>query len=590
MALNVTDYRFVIVEVANDTEQQSVPFKAGQYILADTGEAWYDPSTGSELGDRVTLNSETAQALQSLTTRVSTAEGKITTLQSNMSTAQGDIAALEGRMDTAESDIAAVEADVSGIQDSLGAADGIATLDSSGKLVSTQIPDVLLGAVSYQGTWNATTGQDSGGTDIPEASEANKGHYYITATAGTWESIAFENGDWLISDGTNWSRVDTSDAVTSVAGKRGAVTLTTDDIEGLEDLIGSDLGVYYSVEATEEQEDVDALETVATSPKQSDVGVVRRKISDTGDKYSYTAYFYDDGTWKAMDGNYDATNVYFNSDLTATSTLGVWSPNSSGSVTIPIKDQTVYQALPTISAEAKDPTITQPSVSVTCTQMGSYEVGTTVTPQYSVTLNPGRYQYGPATGVTATSYSVTDTKSGSKSTATGSFDPFVVADGNNNYTITATVQHTAGATPKNNLGADRAELAIKAGSKSGTKSTVTGYRNSFYGTYTAKTTEGTTSESIRTLTKSGKALAAGSTFNIPITATSMRVVFAYPATLRDVNSVQDVNGMNAEIKSSFTKTTVSVEGADGYSAIQYKVYSMDFANAYGTTNTFKVTI
>ena len=125
MALNVTDYRFVIVEVANDTEQQSVPFKAGQYILADTGEAWYDPSTGSELGDRVTLNSETAQALQSLTTRVSTAEGSITTLQSNMSTAQGDITALEGRMDTAESDITAVEADVSDIQDSLGAADGI---------------------------------------------------------------------------------------------------------------------------------------------------------------------------------------------------------------------------------------------------------------------------------------------------------------------------------------------------------------------------------------------------------------------------------------------------------------------------------
>ena len=69
-----------------------------------------------------------------------------------------------------------------------------------------------------------------------------------------------------------------------------------------------------------------------------------------------------------------------------------------------------------------------------------------------------------------------------------------------------------------------------------------------------------------------------------------RQVFAYPATLRDVNSVQDVNGMNAEIKSAFTKYTVDVEGANGYTAKSYKVYVMDMANANDTANTYKVTI
>lgn len=90
--------------------------------------------------------------------------------------------------------------------------------------------------------------------------------------------------------------------------------------------------------------------------------------------------------------------------------------------------------------------------------------------------------------------------------------------------------------------------------------------------------------------KSGKALTAGNSFNLAIPVGAIRVVFAYPATLRDVSSVQDVNGMNAEVKTAFTKTVVSVEGANGYQAIDYKVYVMDMANANDTANTYKVTI
>lgn len=39
----------------------------------------------------------------------------------------------------------------------------------------------------------------------------------------------------------------------------------------------------------------------------------------------------------------------------------------------------------------------------------------------------------------------------------------------------------------------------------------------------------------------------------------------------DLSSVQDVNGMNAEVKTAFTKTVVSVEGANGYQAIDYRL-------------------
>nr|DAP41128.1 MAG TPA: hypothetical protein [Caudoviricetes sp.] len=70
----------------------------------------------------------------------------------------------------------------------------------------------------------------------------------------------------------------------------------------------------------------------------------------------------------------------------------------------------------------------------------------------------------------------------------------------------------------------------------------------------------------------------------------MRVVFAYPVTVRDVNSVKDVNGLNAEVKSAFVKSTVSVEGANGYAGIDYKVYVCDFAEAVAAANKYTVTL
>ena len=141
------------------------------------------------------------------------------------------------------------------------------------------------------------------------------------------------------------------------------------------------------------------------------------------------------------------------------------------------------------------------------------------------------------------------------------------------------------------MGAEYADGKIKEGTKSAQTGAVTGYRKSFWGTYTAKDTEGTTSESIRTLQgSSNQALANGSNFTISIPVGALRVVFAYPATLRDVTSVKDVNGLNAEIASSFVKSEVQVAGANNYSPIAYKVYTLDFANANDTANTYTVQI
>jgi Mrp family chromosome partitioning ATPase len=98
------------------------------------------------------------------------------------------------------------------------------------------------------------------------------------------------------------------------------------------------------------------------------------------------------------------------------------------------------------------------------------------------------------------------------------------------------------------------------------------------------------------LKASGKTLTNGSTFDIAIPADAQRVVIAYPATLKDLDYVLDVNDSSANIVSAFTnedgtaKATVSVAGANNYSAVDYKVFSTDFAGAYGAINTFKVKI
>lgn len=106
-----------------------------------------------------------------------------------------------------------------------GIANGYAGLDANAKIPLNQIPDSVLGQVEYMGTWNASTN-----TPALVATPAEKGIYYVVNTAGTQFSLAFAVGDWIISNGTSWERVDNTDAVASVAGRTGVITLTKTDV------------------------------------------------------------------------------------------------------------------------------------------------------------------------------------------------------------------------------------------------------------------------------------------------------------------------------------------------------------------------
>ena len=294
----------------------------------------------------------------------------------------------------------------------------------------------------------------------------------------------------------------------------------------------------------------------------------------------------------AVDITLDADHVFMTADVVATKAIGVWTPGSTGSVRIPYQDSngnalSVQDWLQNLTGKAENPHVIQPSASIRLNEQGAKEVGTKVTPTYTASLNAGSYQYGPATGVTATGYEISDGTT-TKTTATGSFAEITVADGTN-YKLTAKITHGAATNaPKNNLEVEVPNLKIVAGTKNATSNAITGYRNVFYGSVTSKA--GTpTSAVIRALSKSNAAWNRGKNFNCPEDVGAMRVIIAVPATLI-CTSIKDVNGLNAEAISGFTKITVNVEGKDGYTAIPYNVYYKDNANANSTKNNWNVTL
>jgi hypothetical protein len=106
---------------------------------------------------------------------------------------------------------------------------------NSGKFLTTDGTDAswvtITGTISYQGTWNASTN-----TPTITSGVGVNGYYYVVSVAGSTNIDGITDwqiGDWLIFNGTAWQKIDQSNTVTSVAGRTGAVVLTTADIGGL---------------------------------------------------------------------------------------------------------------------------------------------------------------------------------------------------------------------------------------------------------------------------------------------------------------------------------------------------------------------
>lgn len=405
-------------------------------------------------------------------------------------------------------------------------------------------------------------------------------------TAENWSTKhpILAKGEFGVENDTNKFKIGDGVTAWDELGYAGA------DETQINSLIAAAEDNFTEVVPNDSETDAQAIARVITAPSKGDITVVKRTFG--GDKQSYTGYVYNGTAWGAMDGNYNANNVYLDDDIKMAGNytqVGNLTKTQNGTATFATKGKSIAEALTDIFSKRLQPgTPTAPAVTLTFGQAKAYEVGTTVSPTYSASLSAGSYTYGPATGITATSWEISDTAGNTADTATGSFADVVVAD-NTNYKITAKANYGEGAVAKDNLGSDSNPVVkIAAGSATKTSGAITGYRNTFYGTVTEKAE--VTSTIIRGLTKSNEALANGSSFTVNIPVGAVRVIFAYPATLQDVSSVKDVNGLNAEIKSAFTKSAVTVAGAGADAGIEYKVYVTDFAEPVAKANSYTVKI
>lgn len=347
---------------------------------------------------------------------------------------------------------------------------------------------------------------------------------------------------------------------------------------------GGDSAKNFDVAPNDNEDDISAITRVVGEAElhTGDTAIVKREIT-TG-KTSYTAYVYD-GSWKAMDGNYRADNVYFDDDITYTVAIGTLA-KPSGSAKFAAKGKNVEQVLSSLMAQEANPSKSNPAVSFSSTTgFGTFEIGTTKDLTYNVALSAGGYTYGPATGITAQTWEVSCTGVSEKlSSSLGVFEN-VVAEATAKK-ITAKATYNDGAIPVTNLGNPYPAGQIKAGSASKDSSTLLGVRYMFWG---PMTTDGTIDSAAVRALGHNKATATGTLATFGAGAGAVKVVVAVPSD-KKITKVLMPSALNADVTALFVKqsSTVQVNGANNYAAAAYNIYvyqpaSIDAGETYAVT-------
>lgn len=455
------------------------------------------------------------------------------------------------------------------------------------------------------------------GSDVPEFNTALSGRIYVVTTGdsvslyvkGATQMVVAGGGSIEPGSITNINVFDDSILTTSTELTSGelpdndttiptsgavktaieqAVSNLTDDITALGDPVTG-----ASAERNESNNG-----TVITLTRASGTNPITVNVSDL----FLTSAEYDAGTHTLklyVQGVTDPVEVDLSTlipqavtteDVELADTITVTTPvgNFTKGQVISVTDLQTF--LVNMLSQDSNPTTTQPSVSVSLTGSGAKEVGTQFTPSWSVTLNPGSYSDNKdgaqPTGVTATTYTVTDTNSGSASTQSGSFTQFTVED-NTNYKVNATVAYGDGNIPTTYLGTEYPAGQIKAGSKSGSSSVVTGYRNCFWGYKGASNlispATGITATQIKALGNINR--------NRPtsLAASDMQQIFVAIPANSGVNTLAIVDSGTGLPVTVSGRLTVSVGGVDDYSPIDYYVFYSDNATPAPGSTTYNFT-
>ena len=363
--------------------------------------------------------------------------------------------------------------------------------------------------------------------------------------------------------------------------------------------------------------ELEDLLNVPTEVRDGDIGIVIETDGGTEkSRTAYTAVYDTDGTlhWEAMNGNYTADNIYISDKIVTTTNVGELEKGTTLEANSSLQDIMSKILSNRYDVEIENPSIT--SFTVTNNGETDYEVGTTITPKYTINFNPGRYYYTDindnnitlnATGVTVKTYTIRDNynktyKDYDDSSST--LDPITLGD--TNLLFIAKVTYNDGVEAIDNTGKDTGQY-ITSGTTDSKTYKITPYRQIFAGG--VKQTDTLNSSKIRTLKPQTTGL--GTTYsdgrvNVDITSgTSITnsnkciyftanegddcLVIALPSSLSN-NNTPNVwyYGLGwLELNNTFEQDNVSVYGANNTAATSYIVYKCNLPNPLTEQTQFK---
>lgn len=108
---------------------------------------------------------------------------------------------------------------------------------------------------------------------------------------------------------------------------------------------------HYEGVRQDEETDAEVIARVTENVTliKNDIFVVKTLIAE--DKYSFTAYTYDGANWCAMDGNYNAENIYFDKDFIVTEAIGTIKDLPNGQATLAANGKNLKEVLATLFAK-----------------------------------------------------------------------------------------------------------------------------------------------------------------------------------------------------------------------------------------------
>lgn len=102
--------------------------------------------------------------------------------------------------------------------DASGFSGNLATTDDTVQKVANKVDALTLGALGallYQGAWNADTNTPT----MPAAATENLGHYYVVSVSGATDVDGVTDwaaNDWLVSNGTSWDKIDNTEIAQTI--------------------------------------------------------------------------------------------------------------------------------------------------------------------------------------------------------------------------------------------------------------------------------------------------------------------------------------------------------------------------------------